>query len=80
MANGLGWPAPIRQQASTAGCAISLPSIGAGATYLPLLVLNCSLTRPMILSWPSRSMRDQVAGAEEAVLGECSLASSRGSR
>ena len=56
MANGLGWPEPIRQQASTAGCSMSRPSMGAGATYLPLLVLNCSLMRPMILSWPSGSI------------------------
>ena len=49
-----GWagPPPIRQQASTAGCAISRLSMGAGATYFPLLVLNCSLMRPMMLELP----------------------------
>src|ERR1035438_5818315 len=31
--------------------------MGVGITYLPLLVLNCSLMRPTILSCPSGSMR-----------------------
>src|ERR1039457_7060093 len=56
-ANGWAMPAPIRQHASTTGWASRWPSMGVGITYLPLLVLNCSLRRPTILSCPSGSMR-----------------------
>ena len=52
-----GWPrfAPVTQQASTALCITSLSSMGAGVTYLPLLVLNRSFTRPLMRSPPSAS-------------------------
>ena len=47
--------APVTQQASTAACIMSLSSMGAGATYLPLLVLNRSFTRPVIFRLPAAS-------------------------
>ena len=57
IASASGWPrlAPVTQQASMALCMTSLSSMGAGATYLPLLVLNRSFTRPVILRLPSAS-------------------------
>ncbi|MDT4859779.1 hypothetical protein FQZ97_943050 [compost metagenome] len=53
-----GWPrlAPVTTQASTASCITSLSSIGAGATYLPLPVLNRSFTRPVMRSKPCLSI------------------------
>ena len=67
-----GWPrlAPVTTQASTAVWITSRSSIGAGATYLPLLVLNRSFTRPVILSAPVSSEHPLVAGLEPAVFGE----------
>ena len=52
-----GWPrlAPVTTQASTARFITSRSSMGAGATYLPLLVLNRSLTRPVMRRLPSAS-------------------------
>jgi hypothetical protein len=67
-----GWPrlAPVTQQASTDACMTSRSSIGAGATYLPLLVLKRSFTRPVILRLPSASSAPLSPVLQPAVGGE----------
>ena len=68
MAKGLAWPAPMRQQASTAGCAISLLSMGAGATYLPFAGLELLLDASDDLHLAVGFEKDDVAGTKEAIL------------
>ena len=46
---------PETIDSSTIGWAFSRFSIGAGATYLPLAVLNSSFLRPVSTSWPRSS-------------------------
>ncbi|MNE81325.1 hypothetical protein D3C80_1779640 [compost metagenome] len=45
-----GWsrPLPMRHTCSTQWLLANSPSMGAGATYLPLLVLKMSFTRPVM--------------------------------
>jgi hypothetical protein len=55
------------------GCSLSLFSMGAGATYLPLAVLKSSFTRPVILRRPVGAALALVTRPEEAVGGEASF-------
>ena len=52
----VAWPEPATQHSSMSPERLSRFSIGTGATYLPLLVLKSSLTRPVIMSRPSSSI------------------------
>ncbi len=56
---GCGIPAPTMQICSMSVFLDSSNSIGDGETYLPLSVLNWSLTRPIIVRNPSWSYSPQ---------------------